>query len=68
MKKMLVVSFLLAAALGLGCSKKKPNTTPTETKTEMKQDGGAMGGATYGGATYGGAKYGGAQDPGTAPH
>lgn len=63
MKKMLVVSFLLAAALGLGCSKKKPNTTPAGTTTEMKHDGGAMGGATYGGA-----KYGGAQDPGAAPH
>jgi len=66
MKKMFVVSFVLAAALVVGCSKKNPNTTPTGTgtKTEMKQDGKAMGGATYGGATYGG----GTEDPCAAPH
>jgi hypothetical protein len=62
MKKMFVVSLVLAAALAIGCSKKNAQTTPTGTKTEMKKDGGSTGGATYGGAkTEGGA------DPGTAP-
>jgi len=54
MKKMFVVSLVLAAALAMGCSKKNPQTTPTTggdaTKTEMKKDGDGMGGATYGGA------------------
>jgi major membrane immunogen (membrane-anchored lipoprotein) len=53
MKKMFVVSLVLAAALAVGCSKKKPQTTPTnggDSKTEMKKDDGSMGGATYGGA------------------
>ena len=56
MKKMFVVS-LLAAALAVGCSKKKSQTTPTntgDTKTEMKKDGGEMGGAKYGGDKGGG--------------
>jgi hypothetical protein len=51
MKKMFVVS-LLAAALAVGCSKKKPQTMPTNSgdpKGEMKKEGGDMGGATYGG-------------------
>jgi hypothetical protein len=50
MKKMFVVSLVLAAALAVGCSKKQPQTTPTggDTKTEPKKEGGDMGGATYG--------------------
>ena len=68
MKKMFVVSLVLAAALVVGCSKKNPKTTPTgtatDTKTEMKKDGDAMGGATYGGKTEGA----GAEDPCAAPH
>jgi hypothetical protein len=52
MKKMFVASLVLAAAFAIGCSKKNPQTTPTgtDTKTEMKKDGDAMGGDTYGGA------------------
>ncbi len=52
MKKMFVVSLVLAAALAVGCSKKNPQTTPTggETQTEMKKEGGEMGGDTYGAA------------------
>lgn len=51
MKKMFVVSLVLAAALAVGCSKKNPQTTPagSSSKTEMKKDGGSTGGATYGG-------------------
>jgi len=61
MKKMFVVSLVLAAALVVGCSKKKAQTTPTGgDKTEMKQEGGAMGGDTYGGTKPEG---GGAADP-----
>lgn len=52
MKKMFVVSLVLAAAFAVGCSKKNPQTTPTGTGTgtEMKKEGDAMGGDTYGGA------------------
>jgi hypothetical protein len=52
MKKMFAVSFVLAAVLAVGCSKKNPQTTPPtgDTKTEMKKEGDAMGGASYGGA------------------
>jgi len=52
MKKMFVVSLVLAAALAVGCSKKKPQTMPAngDTKTEMKGGHDGMGGATYGGA------------------
>ncbi|HWU86684.1 MAG TPA: hypothetical protein VN253_05395 [Kofleriaceae bacterium] len=66
MKKMFVVSLVLAGALIVGCSKKHPQTTPsgTDTKTEMKKDGSATGGATYGGKAEGA----GAQDPCAAPH
>lgn len=68
MKKMFAVSFVLAAALAMGCSKKNAQTTPTGTgtQTEMKKEGSDMGGATYGGD-----KAGGAMDPcgggGTTP-
>lgn len=50
MKKMFVVSLVLAAALAVGCSKKQPQTMPTGTgdQTEMKKDGSDTGGATYG--------------------
>ncbi|HSK00875.1 MAG TPA: hypothetical protein VK932_06525 [Kofleriaceae bacterium] len=49
MKKMFVVSLVLAAALAVGCSKKNPQTTPTGgDTTEMKTDGAPMGGDTYG--------------------
>ena len=50
MKKMFVVSLVLAAALAVGCSKKNPQTTPTggDMKTETKTDGALMGGDTYG--------------------
>jgi hypothetical protein len=61
MKKMFVISLVLAAAFAIGCSKKQAATTPsnkTDTKTEMKQGSGSMGGATYGGA-----KAGGGEDP-----
>ena len=65
MKKMFVVSFLLTAALAVGCSKKKAQTTPTNTgggsQTEMKD--GGMGGATYGGGKTEGA----GGDPCAAP-
>jgi major membrane immunogen (membrane-anchored lipoprotein) len=44
MKKMFVVSLVLAAALLVGCSKKNQQTTPT---------GGDMSGAPMGGDTYG---------------
>ena len=66
MKKMFVVSLVLAAALAMGCGKKNAQTTPTSTgtKTEMKQDGNSMGGAGYGGAKPQG---GGAADPCAAP-
>lgn len=66
MKKTLVVSIVLAAALAVGCGKKNAQTTPTnpsDTKTEMKQDGDSMGGASYGGAKT----QGGAADPCAAP-
>jgi hypothetical protein len=53
MKKMFVVSLVLAAAFAMGCSKKNAQTTPTGTGTgtgtEMKKEGSDMGGATYGG-------------------
>jgi hypothetical protein len=53
MKKMFVVSLVLAAALAVGCKKQQPSTMPTtggDQKTEeMKKEGGDMGGATYGG-------------------
>jgi hypothetical protein len=66
MKKMFVVSLVLAGALAMGCSKKNPQTTPTGTgdQTEMKKEGDAMGGDTYGGAKTEG---GGAADPCAAP-
>jgi hypothetical protein len=66
MKKMFVVSLVLAAALAMGCSKKNAQTTPTgtDTKTEMKKDGSGMGGDSYGGAKTDG---GGAADPCAAP-
>ena len=55
MKKMFVVSLVLAAGFAMGCSKKNAQTTPTNTggtQTEMKNDG--TGGATYGGDKTGG--------------
>lgn len=49
MKKMLVMTCLLAAALA-ACGPKKGSTAPNNTqKTETKGDGSATGGATYGG-------------------
>ena len=65
MRKLYVVSFVLAAALAVGCSKKKEQTTPTNTggQTEMKKEDGAMGGATYGGTKT----QGGGEDPCAAP-
>jgi len=66
MKKTFVVSFVLAAALAVGCGKKQAQTTPTSNtggnQTEMKN--GATGGATYGGTKPG---PGGATDPCAAP-
>jgi hypothetical protein len=56
MKKMFAVSLVLAAALAMGCSKKNPQTTPSNTggtQNEMKS-GSDMGGATYGGDKGGG--------------
>lgn len=54
MKKMFVVSLVLAAAFAVGCSKKNPQTTPTGTGTgtpgEVKKEGDPMGGDEYGAA------------------
>jgi hypothetical protein len=64
--KIMVATFVMAAALMAGCSKKKANTTPANntsgTATEMKSDGATngTGGTTYGGATT---PAGGATDP-----
>jgi hypothetical protein len=48
MKKLLVISCLIAASL-IACGPKNKSTTPNNTqKTETKPEGSAAGGATYG--------------------
>lgn len=52
MKKLFVVSLLLAAAFGVAaCSKKKPSTIPESPGADAKADGSSTGGSTYGGNT-----------------
>jgi len=49
MKTIYVLAFVVAATLA-GCSKKKADTTPTNTNTDATTttDGNATGGSTYG--------------------
>jgi hypothetical protein len=55
-----VVVALFVAAVGVACSKKKPDTMPADNKAET---GGAEGGDAYGGAAYGGNPCAGAANP-----
>jgi hypothetical protein len=69
MKKMLVISCLLAAGLIACGSKNKTGTTPSNTqKTETKSDGSATGGATYGAAKTPTKPAGGSTDDPCAAH